>query len=400
MEENANLKIINFNLIDNQNIRYKLINLILFILFIIFMFIIFFYIMNYLKDNLEISKLSKFELEIQDIFSKKGKVNLNEIEFNYMNGRHFPFKKNIKSIVHIGFTLDPGYILKTMITISSIMSTQFKTTKIVFHFGVVGDFGVKDMLKIYELRNKINNSTEFNFYYLKESIEKMKYFHPDGVACPGKFELPELLPDNVNRLIIFDAGDVLILRDLSEFFNFNMSNYWVLGTPEPNGLYSIKEFNLSKYINIGSILIDVKETKKNKIWNNYVKNRYLIKDNITKPDQTLYNIIIPDNRKNFFPFRFGGLVPFESDINSDNLNFVQYGYENWLNSSLANSLPENPKNIFNYTVQIYNPVFIHAFAGKWYIGKGLSIYRNLAKYFIILAGIYEEVCKKISGYCI
>lgn len=325
---------------------------------------------------------------------------MNEIEFKKMNGRLFPFKRNIKSIIHIGFTLDPEYILQTMITISSIISTQYKTTKIVFHLGVVGNFSTKNMLKIYDLRNKINNSTEFNFYYLKESIEKMKYFHPNGVACPGKFELPELLPESVNRLIIFDAGDVLVLRDLSNFFNYNMNNYWVLGTPEPRGINVIKEYNLTKYINIGSILIDVKETKKNKIWDTFVKNRYLIKNNNTKPDQTLYNIVIPDNRKNFFPFKFGGLVPFENDINSDNLTIVPYGYDNWLNSSLSNSMPENPRDAIKYSAQIYNPVFIHQFSGKWYLGEGLSIFRNLAKYFIIIAGIYDEICKKIPGYCI
>ena len=400
MEENVNLKIIKFNLIHNKNIRYKLISLILFILFIFLIFIIFFYFMYCFKEKFKNYKLSKFEEEIQSTFSKNDKVNLNEIEFKIMNGRIFPYKRNIKSIVHIGFTLDPGYILKTMITISSIISTQHNTTKIVFHFGVVGNFNAKDMLKIYNLRKKINNSTEFNFYYLRESNEKMKYFHPDGVACPGKFELPELLPENIHRLIIFDAGDVLVLRDLSNFFNFNMNNYWVLGTPEPSGLNIIKEYNLTKYINIGTILIDVKEAKKNKIWDTYVKNRYLIKNNNTKPDQTLYNIIIPDDRKNFFPFRFGGLVPFENDENSDNLYVVPYGYDKWLNSSLSNSMPENPKNIIKYSAQIYNPVFIHQFSGKWHLGKGLSIYRNLAKYFIIISGIYDEICEKIPGYCI
>lgn len=179
-----------------------------------------------------------------------------------------------------------------------------------------------------------------------------------------------------------------------------MSNYWVLGTPEPTGLNTIEKYNLTKFINIGSILIDVKEAKKNKIWDTYIKNRYLVNDNYTRPDQTLYNIIIPDNRKNFFPFKFGGLVPFESDIDSENLKFVPYGYDKWLNSTLSNSLPENPKNLIKYSSQIYNPVFIHQFSGKWHNGKGLSIFRNLAKYFIILAGIFEEVCKKIHGYCI
>ena len=354
------MKIMKTNL-DNQTKRHKLINILLFILFIFLIIIIFFFFSYYFNNIFKVNKLSQFEIEIQSTFSKTGKVNLNEIEFRKMNGRIYPFNINIKSIVNIGFTLDPGYILKTMMTISSIISTQYKTTKIIFHLGVVGNFTAKDMLKIYELRKRINNSTEFNFYYLKESIVKMKYFHRNGVACPGKFELPELLPESVNRLIIFDAGDVLILRDLSNFFNYNMNNYWVLGAPEPAGLYAIRKYNSTKYLNIGSLLIDVKEFKKNKIWNTYTKNRYLIKNNNTMPDQTLFNIIIPDNRKNYFPFKFGGLVPFKNDINSENLQFYPYGYNEWFNSSLSNSLPENPRNLIKYAAQIYNPAFIHQF---------------------------------------
>ena len=48
----------------------------------------------------------------------------------------------------------------------------------------------------------------------------MKGFHPKGEACPGKFELPMLLNDEIERLIIFDAGDLLVLRDLSEVIWF------------------------------------------------------------------------------------------------------------------------------------------------------------------------------------
>jgi lipopolysaccharide biosynthesis glycosyltransferase len=93
------------------------------------------------------------------------------------------------------------------------------------------------MIKLYELRNKINNLTEFNFYFLKDSVKYMKNFHPKGEACPGKFELPELLPNDVKRLIIFDAGDVIVLRDLSELYNYNMNGYWALGPPEPTCIY-------------------------------------------------------------------------------------------------------------------------------------------------------------------
>jgi lipopolysaccharide biosynthesis glycosyltransferase len=127
------------------------------------------------------------------------------------------------------------------------MNSQNKTTKIVFHFGVINNFNAKNMLKIYSLKNKINNLTEFNFYYLKEAMKKMKNFHAKGEACPGKFELPQLLPDDVDKILLFDAGDVIIFKDLTELYNYDMRNFWVLGLPEPVGIELIKQYNSTKY---------------------------------------------------------------------------------------------------------------------------------------------------------
>ena len=306
--------------------------------------------------------------------------------------------KKIKNIIHIGFTLDPEYILQTMLTITSIMATQDKTTKIIFHLGVIKNFTAQKMIKMYKLKEKINNLTEFNFYYLKGAMSKMKKFHSKGEACPGKFELPELLPDNIDKLIIFDAGDVLVFRDLSELYNYDMKEYWVLGTPEPVGIsLSSKYYNITKYLNIGSILLNVKELKKNKFWDIYTKNKGL--KLIGAPDQALFNILVPDNKKNYFPFRFGGITPFKNDKSFDKYIFNDFGIRKWISSNLSNSLPEKPKNQNNFVVQLYNSVFIHQFSDKWNKGSGLSIYRNLAKYFINLAGIWDEICKIEPGYC-
>lgn len=335
---------------------------------------------------------------ITNEFKNKGKININELVQKFIPYKQDLNNTKINSTVNVGFTLDPGYILETMLTAASIMATQYKTTKIVFHFGVVGDFNAKEMIKIYELKDKINNSTEFNFYYLKGAEEKMQNFHEKGVACPGKFELPELLPDNVERLLIFDAGDVLIFRDLTELYNYDMKDFWALGTPEP---WCISEFvqiyNITKYINIGSVLINVKKLKENSFWELYTKNRNLKVGGA--PDQTLFNIVVPDIRKDYFPFRFGGIVPFYTDKDSDELKFAGYGMINWLNSTLAKDFPENPLTEVKLVAQIYNSVFIHQFCAKWSFGYGLSIFRNLAKYFIKLADIGEEICKKMPGYC-
>ena len=287
-----------------------------------------------------------------------------------------------------------------MITVSSILASQYKNTKIRFHFGVTDNFSADNMIKLYSLRNKINILSEFNFYYLKESVAKMKNFHPSGEACPGKFELPEYLPDDVERLIIFDAGDLLVFRDLTELYNYNMSTYWVLGTLEPAIINSFMKinYNITKYINIGAILLNIKRLKENNFWNIYTQNRYLkLKGS---PDQTLFNILIPDNRKHYLPFKFGGFSLFKDDHNYENKQFEDFKFKEWFNSTLSKSFIDNPKSENGILLNLYNPVFIHQFSGKWKNGKGLSIYRHLAKYFILISGVSKQICKKLPGYCI
>jgi len=338
--------------------------------------------------------------EIKQKYISSNKVNINQV-YNKIYNVKDVFDANINSTINIGFTLDQNYIYETMLTITSILASQKKNTKIRFHLGVTNNFHAIKMVEIYKLKNKINNNTEFNFYYLKESVIKMKGFHHKGEACPGKFELPLYLPDDVEKLIIFDAGDLLVLRDLTELYQYNMGEYWIIGTPEPiiiNSFMKIR-YNITKYLNIGSIIINVKKYKENNVWENYTKNRNLTLKG--QPDQTLINIIIPDSKKNYIPFKFGGICLFSNDEYSDSLLFNQLlGYKNWINNSLSSTLPDNPKSEVGILLQLNNPRFIHQFYGKWEKGDGLTIYRHLVKYFMLISGISTMLCKKKPKYCL
>ena len=337
--------------------------------------------------------------EIQKEFDEKNKVNINEIEYK-LNISKTQLDDKVKNIVHIAFTLDPGFTLETMLTISSILVSQKQTTKIVFHLGVIDNFKSDLMLKMYELKNKLNNLTEFNFYYLKEAKIKMQNFHPKGAACPGKFELPQLISDDVEKVLLFDAGDLLVLRDLTELFNYEMGDKWVLGPVEPSGIDLLKKnrYKVNAYINIGSILLNIKELKENNFWNTYTKNRHLKCPGA--PDQALFNILVPDNKKGYFPYRFGSFVNFDNDECSDKFLFHDLYFDKFFNNDFGKDYPENPKNQIKMIAQMYNPVFVHQFFGKWDQGSGLMIYRHLAKYFMILGGIKDELCAKKPGYCI
>jgi len=350
---------------------------------------------SYNSYNSKYHKNKHMNSEINHIFKKFNKVNINDIYMKY-----YPTKKEnikIKSLINIEFTLDPNYILETMLTITSIMANQKKTTKVVFHFGVIKNFTSEKMLKMYALKNKINNLTEFNFYYLEESMKKMKNFHKKGEACPGKFELPKLLPDNIDKILLFDAGDVIIRKDLTELYNYDMKNYWVLGLPEPFMDRYVKIYGIKKYLNIGALLLNVTEFKKNKIWEKYIANRNLYLTG-PAPDQTLLNFVIPDDKKHYFSFRLGLYSIFRKDDSYEKKDYFDRGLGKFFASN--SSLADNPKTISEYYSIYNNTIFIHQFVGKWYKGLGLSICRKLVKHFIKLAGIWKEICLKRPLYCI
>ena len=98
---------------------------------------------NKIKENLK-NKINK-------TYMKYGKVNINKIEETISGGRKYQRKKNRSNEINIGFQLDPEYILRTMITVASIMDSQNKNTGIRLHFIVVLGFNVENMLKIYSI---------------------------------------------------------------------------------------------------------------------------------------------------------------------------------------------------------------------------------------------------------
>jgi len=57
------------------------------------------------------------------------------------------------------------------------------------------------------------------------------------------------------------------------------------------------------------------------------------------------------------------------------------------------------KNENDLFYQSYNPYIVHQFLEKWMFGKGITIFRRIAQYYIKYAGIWDEMCSKFNGYC-
>ena len=217
--------------------------------------------------------------QINKIYSKNKKVNINEIEASIEGGRKWEKNESKLNEINIGFQLDPGYILRTMMTLASLLDSQNLETKIRLHFAVVLNFTAENMIRIYSLRKKIRDDVEFNFYNSERVEIDFKGIHPKGPGAIAKIILPNLLPDDVDRIILFDSGDLLVLRDLREMYNWDMGDYLYLGTPDPcigkDALISKKPYDV--YINIGHFLLNVKKIKEQNIYEKFLKYKDVYK---------------------------------------------------------------------------------------------------------------------------
>ena len=336
--------------------------------------------------------------KVNKIYNKNGYVNINEVEYMLPKGRIWKKNPNKKNEINIGIQIDPHYIYRCMMTLASIMDSQKNKTMIRFHFAVVLSFSPEHMLKIYSLRKIIRDDVEFNFYNASRVEIDLKNLNTKGPGAVAKLLLPELLPNDINKLIVFDTGDLLVLRDLSEMYNWNMSNYLYLG--QPGGQIG-KMANITKkiyitYINTGSMLVNVKMVKKQKLYEKFVKYKNVYSD--VNGDQNLLNDIA-FGKIGYLPLKFGFHTPYDSDQNSDK-SFLINPYQHYFKRYEKKIFPFIPKSKTNDNLlqSGYNQVVVHQFKGKWMFGKGMTVYRRIAQYYIKLAGIWKDIYKEFPGY--
>lgn len=238
---------------------------------------------------------------------------------------------------------------------------------------------------------------EFNFYNAKRVERELNKVSYKGPGLVGKLLLPQLVPDDVKRLIILDIGDTLVLKDLSEMYNWDMKDNIYMGAPDLSAgkFGKISKKNLDVYINAGTYLIDVKKVKLKNMYQKYLKYK-----NIYKPPLAEQDMIndIAFGKIGYLPIKFGLLPPYFTDKKSYKNHLVTI-YKRFNLNIISKNNTFLPKNYEEFYKQAFNPIIVHQWNGKWSKGKGLNIYRKLCQYYIRLAGIWDEMCKKHSGYC-
>ena len=145
----------------------------------------------------------------------------NKTDINTLNFNH----------IHLSMGFDRNYIELSSISIASILNTSSPDTYIHFHILAI-EFTFEDMKKIISL-NKINKNVEFVFYNSKQAeydfgIRATKEWR--GIGDYTRVLDPEIV-NNTNKILIMDSGDIIVQKDISEIYFFDLEdNYfsWIL----------------------------------------------------------------------------------------------------------------------------------------------------------------------------
>ena len=185
--------------------------------------------------------------------------------------------------IYITLCLNNYYTSLTYVSISSILSSKSSNTFIIFYLFVPSDFNKKNMNflnSLYEMYDYFNITfikmdNRYDNAYTSRNITKESYF---------RFSIGELLPQ-LNKIIYLDT-DVIVYKDLSNFYNLNFNGKMILGLPTIGNRDTMKKGLIS--INNGILLLNLHKMREIKLEKKVIR---IIKKGVSLDyhDQTLLN---------------------------------------------------------------------------------------------------------------
>ena len=338
---------------------------------------------------LTILKNISFDDNAKNIFAYTGMLNITKLDYYYNN---LNIDASNKNHIHLSMSLDRDYILLSLVSISSILSTSSFNTFIHFHF-ITNECSFDDIKPIINLK-KINKNVEFIFYngmqaYYDFGIRAEKEHR--GIADYSRILGPEII-NNTNKILLLDSTDIIARKDLSEIYFYNLGNNSFGFTLD----YNAGRFNESYifgrnnfYPNGGICLVNVREFRKQNLYKKAYFTSIAYND-FPCPFQDIL-LVISDFKFKYMPLNFN--VP----------QFLDDGDEVNNKYKIINSIKQwmdfQKFSPFKYTyeeliVAALKPVINNLHNNKPYMGKANKKFTKMWIKYSYLTGFFEKIKSK------
>jgi lipopolysaccharide biosynthesis glycosyltransferase len=231
---------------------------------------------------------------------------------------------NNKFIIEIAIASDSNYLVPTTVLLKSLFDNNKSVQLCINLLHICSTTTDKD-LSFWEeytiahghLFRKLPVSDEFVSTFKEMRHTKTTYL---------RFWLPSLLPSNVNKVLCIDA-DLIVLRDLSDLYLMDISNYYAAAVKETTSIYAKFDENIfrrlndlgispnSFYFQSGVMLMNLKKMREDDIVSKCIAFADGIHDNhlMTNPDQDTLNAILKSAIK-YIPPKYNMNYNVEPDI--------------------------------------------------------------------------------------
>lgn len=203
--------------------------------------------------------------------------------------------------INIGFTVTDNYAQHLAATMSSILSNTSKDTKFNFYVMNEGDITFETKRRI----SLLKNIHDFNIKYITVKKEDFREYSP-GVHMSTNYRLKvaSLIPE-ADKILFLDV-DLIVLDDIANLWNTDISDYYMAAVPDPCQIYQFQVVR-SKFIdkfptlmyNTGVILLNLKKWREDDIEEKLLHGIKWFSANYDQcwPDQSTLNMVLKDKIK-------------------------------------------------------------------------------------------------------
>ena len=322
------------------------------------------------------------------LFSLTGMLNLTLLDFYYHN---IDIDKTKFNHIHISMGFDENYVLLSSIAIASLLNNSDSETFIHLHL-ILTNCSYENIKPIINLK-KINKNVEFILYNGKQAeydFGRRADGERRGVGDYTRILVPEIV-NNTNRILILDSGDILVNKDLSELYFFDIGdNYFAFSLDEYAGT-SLDDIPIAHnffYPNTGVCLINVRKFREDNLYKPcfYAAMSY---NSLPCPYQDIF-MLVSNYKFKFWALNYNSPQFFanKNEMNSDN------GYvgdiEKWFNNQISP---------YKYSKEelreaALNPVITHLYHTKPYKNEANKMNQERWRKFANMTGLYEKIKEK------
>ena len=203
----------------------------------------------------------------------------------------------MSSKISLCFICDEGYVMPTAVAITSVIVN--KEIDVYYDIYLVTNKLTNESITL--LKNMETESVRVIIIKADkgEDFDKFKIagYHVTPSALL-KFELPELLPDELEKILYLD-GDTIIQKDLTKIFNTNIDN--VYAGVVSNGPFRAKRFSdyynikCLSYFNSGVLLLNLKKMREEHISESLIECKFRNSRKFGLMDQDTFNLVFREN---------------------------------------------------------------------------------------------------------